>query len=381
MVTYNGQIVNNHDAVILLKAVEANQLQLYKRRLTSAERLGIMTGDIFIWEECQGMQRWTDGRRWGPSRVQGGFLWYREMESNEHTALIKQTYSLPQPIASTHEPKLHMVCYTNASNTGLRPSEDPSLAQFRQTTEYTTPSVLTSSKAATSKKPEPIKISNGPNATHTHNQSFSPPPTPPHSYSSTSTFTDPFHASAALTPPVSATRADFFEQRRASHPTNTSSNTNANAMQAGAYAATLAGRKAVRRGSSPYPSLVERKSSAKRPNALSLNHTAYVPPPMTSAPAAFTSQQHSQTVPTSFAAQQNAHRPSSSYSNSNSFAQMQSKSQQQQQQQQQAYAQRASLPPIATNPSRNSIASATARLSLCDEDRRQLDSFKLNGYL
>lgn len=83
MPTYNGQIINNLDAVILLKAVQADKLKVYRRRLTSSERNSIKTGDVFIWEECQGMQRWTDGKRWGPSRVQGGFLWYKEIEVEE----------------------------------------------------------------------------------------------------------------------------------------------------------------------------------------------------------------------------------------------------------------------------------------------------------
>ena len=81
--TYHGQIVHTYDATILLRAAEDGTLPVFRRRLTSSERLAIKPGDIFIWEEGQGMQRWTDGRRWGPSRVQGGFLWYKEVEDGK----------------------------------------------------------------------------------------------------------------------------------------------------------------------------------------------------------------------------------------------------------------------------------------------------------
>ncbi|TIB64457.1 hypothetical protein E3P78_01199 [Wallemia ichthyophaga] len=401
MVTYNGQIINNLDAVVLFKAVEASKLQLYKRRLTSSERMSIKSGDIFIWEECQGMQRWTDGRRWGPSRVQGGFLWYKEIEANEDTALIKQTYSLPQSVSNMiQEPKLHLVCYTNANNNLQRPSDDPTLEQFKHSTEYTTPSVLTSSAGQPNRsdRPEPIKILN--------DTSFSPPPTPPHSYNTPMIFTDPFQSSATITPPVSATRMDFMVEqgRRASHP-HTQSSSSGSAIQAGAYAATLVGRGAARRGSSPYPSprrnssIFERNasfSSGRRSNntsrptppaPLNLNQGLYIPPPMTSAPAAVTTH----TIPTTFAATNNMfqthtpahtqHRPSSSHSHGRGQVDYSKPAPPIHQQHPHAYAQRASLPPIANNIPRNSISTATSRINLCDEDKRQLDSFKFNDCL
>ena len=72
------------------------------RRLTGHERAMITPGTVWVWEEgkltlcprCRGihgagradvvveetnMRRWTDGRRWGASRVGGGgFLVYTE---------------------------------------------------------------------------------------------------------------------------------------------------------------------------------------------------------------------------------------------------------------------------------------------------------------
>ncbi|TIB81169.1 hypothetical protein E3Q22_01429 [Wallemia mellicola] len=394
MPTYNGQIINNLDAVILLKAVQADKLKVYRRRLTSSERNSIKTGDVFIWEECQGMQRWTDGKRWGPSRVQGGFLWYKEIEVEElfrkASSLVKQTYSLPQTLSnSLPDPKLHLVCYTNSFNKAIRPSQDSELSMFKDKIDYTTPSVLTS-PSVPDKRPEPINIVNP------SNRSFSPPPTPPQSFSNAA-FTDPFHGTV-ITPPVSATRADFNQvslsarqtNRRASHP-NTN---NASAIQAGAYAATLASRSSIRRGSSPYPSprrntsiFESRPSFSQRkrsnfgvPPTINTAQGANVPPPMTSAPATYTSQ----TIPTT-AVQQ---RPSSSHSqttadyvHSNKY--MPQRTAYQPLQQQPAYAQRASLPPITAsrNNSTSSITHATSIMSLCDEDKRQLDSFKFTGWL
>jgi hypothetical protein len=64
------------------------------RRLTGHERQAIRAGTVWAWEEGESlvsllsgtdsvgetcMKRWTDGKRWGASRVgQGGFLLYAE---------------------------------------------------------------------------------------------------------------------------------------------------------------------------------------------------------------------------------------------------------------------------------------------------------------
>jgi len=64
------------------------------RRLTGHERQAIRAGTVWAWEEGEFlgslmvgtdgsgetcMKRWTDGKRWGASRVgQGGFLLYAE---------------------------------------------------------------------------------------------------------------------------------------------------------------------------------------------------------------------------------------------------------------------------------------------------------------
>ena len=60
------------DALVVFEAVRIGVLPLIKRRLTSDERDQLSSGNVFVWEEAEhkgGLERWTDGRRWGPSRV------------------------------------------------------------------------------------------------------------------------------------------------------------------------------------------------------------------------------------------------------------------------------------------------------------------------
>lgn len=73
------------DAVLILEAVRQGLLPRCSRRLTGGERSQIGVGSVWVWEEEEtNMRRWTDGRRWGASRVGGGgFLIYREVEGSE----------------------------------------------------------------------------------------------------------------------------------------------------------------------------------------------------------------------------------------------------------------------------------------------------------
>ena len=63
----------------VLYAVARTLLPLITQRLNTKERRVIIAGDVYIWEErvtdtksCGpsiGMERWTDGMLWGPSRA------------------------------------------------------------------------------------------------------------------------------------------------------------------------------------------------------------------------------------------------------------------------------------------------------------------------
>ncbi|EPT04658.1 hypothetical protein FOMPIDRAFT_1112974 [Fomitopsis schrenkii] len=128
----NLRIRSVHDAEIVLHAVTLGVLPMVHRRLDDDDRLSLTTGCIYVWEErssnpleCTGqeIQRFTEGRSWGPSRARDDFLLYYEKESNSRSSvhlrnnllgsvqLIKQTYSVV-----VHEPdgktrKWHLNAY------------------------------------------------------------------------------------------------------------------------------------------------------------------------------------------------------------------------------------------------------------------------------
>lgn len=65
------------DAQTIFHAVSLRILPMVTRRLDTEERRAIHSGCVFVWEERSvgsdstslGIERWTDGIRWGPSRV------------------------------------------------------------------------------------------------------------------------------------------------------------------------------------------------------------------------------------------------------------------------------------------------------------------------
>ena len=122
------------------------------RRLDSEERSLIQPGSVYVWEERGphaeltgvGIERWTDGIRWGPSRVREGFLFYHEksqqsysdhlyggdkLPQNPRTVLIKQTYTVFVDTPRGQR-KWHLIAYfTEESLDRLRSIDDiPQLA-------------------------------------------------------------------------------------------------------------------------------------------------------------------------------------------------------------------------------------------------------------
>ncbi|KAK7473213.1 hypothetical protein VKT23_001311 [Stygiomarasmius scandens] len=98
-------------------AVKLGNLRMVTRRLDADERLALRSGCVYAWEERGphteitglGIERFTEGRRWSPSRVRDEFLFYyekytpQEPDSNSERAekppadwdpLVKQTYSV-----------------------------------------------------------------------------------------------------------------------------------------------------------------------------------------------------------------------------------------------------------------------------------------------
>ncbi|KAJ2774895.1 hypothetical protein IWQ56_000371 [Coemansia nantahalensis] len=156
--TYCGYIATTDDALLVFEACRLGILHRRTCRLSNSERSSIAPGCVFVWDETEsGIRRWTDGRRWSPSRVNGCFLIYAELEprsSEQHpppgtdcgdgiaqqprvpcavsdtpldSGLCKKTLSL----LTTQGGKLHLVCYyrkTDADAGRLAtPSHDPYL--------------------------------------------------------------------------------------------------------------------------------------------------------------------------------------------------------------------------------------------------------------
>ncbi|WRT69290.1 uncharacterized protein IL334_006274 [Kwoniella shivajii] len=138
------------DAIHILEAVRLGIVPRVTRRLTGHERAMIRPGTVWVWEEEEtNMRRWTDGRRWGASRVGGGgFLVYTESSESlspppsrsdspygQHSgyypgpgsssssssrrpeSLIKQTYSttMTHPVTGKLK-KFHVVAYSSKHN-------------------------------------------------------------------------------------------------------------------------------------------------------------------------------------------------------------------------------------------------------------------------
>ncbi|KIK69335.1 hypothetical protein GYMLUDRAFT_237148 [Collybiopsis luxurians FD-317 M1] len=127
------------DARVIFHAVNINALPMVTRRLDAEERAMITPGSVYVWEERGphaeltgvGIERWTDGIRWGPSRVREGFLFYHEkqdhhfvysddgelsraspMRTSSRTILIKQTYTVFVE-TSKGQRKWHLIAYFN----------------------------------------------------------------------------------------------------------------------------------------------------------------------------------------------------------------------------------------------------------------------------
>ncbi|TFY81972.1 hypothetical protein EWM64_g2040 [Hericium alpestre] len=150
------------DAQVIFYAVSQRILSIVSRRLDSEERRRIRSGSVYVWEERGpdaeatglGIERWTDGIRWGPSRVRDEFLFYNEKESDmdldvlghafnvqlqggsfygrPRERLVKQTYSVFVETPRGRR-KWHLIAYfTQESIDSLYTIEDfPELASLR----------------------------------------------------------------------------------------------------------------------------------------------------------------------------------------------------------------------------------------------------------
>ncbi|KAK5289417.1 Global transcription regulator sge1, partial [Exophiala xenobiotica] len=94
--SYFGFVDTHDNAVMLIQACVRGSLQVIKRRPTASERPSVaQSGHVFIYEEkSSGIQRWTDGRHWSPSRVLGEFLIYGERSAAQNQSPTTETDQL-----------------------------------------------------------------------------------------------------------------------------------------------------------------------------------------------------------------------------------------------------------------------------------------------
>ncbi|KAH9485085.1 cAMP-independent regulatory protein pac2 [Psilocybe cubensis] len=115
----NVRIRSTADAHKIFAAVQQGILHMVTRRLDADERIALRSGCVYAWEERGphseltglGIERFTEGRRWSPSRVRDEFLFYYEkysppaeanqignasdrMPPRDWDPLVKQTYSV-----------------------------------------------------------------------------------------------------------------------------------------------------------------------------------------------------------------------------------------------------------------------------------------------
>ncbi|KAF9564479.1 hypothetical protein CPC08DRAFT_815896 [Agrocybe pediades] len=92
----NVRIRSTRDALQVFHGVATHRLPLITRRLDAEERRNIVPGNVYVWEERGanteptglGMERWTDGMGWGPSRVRDEFLFYHQKDSDMTDDLV-----------------------------------------------------------------------------------------------------------------------------------------------------------------------------------------------------------------------------------------------------------------------------------------------------
>jgi hypothetical protein len=77
---FKGYVDTPRDALLLIEAALIGILAFCPKRLSTEERKQIKSGSIYIYKETESkIKRWTEGFNWGPSRILGHFLIYKEL--------------------------------------------------------------------------------------------------------------------------------------------------------------------------------------------------------------------------------------------------------------------------------------------------------------
>ncbi|KAJ7673429.1 hypothetical protein B0H17DRAFT_1140901 [Mycena rosella] len=77
--TFTGSSVETkQEAQRILIAASFGYIQVLEHPLSISEKQMISSGDIFVWDATR-VKKFRDGRRWGPSRGRGDFIYYEEV--------------------------------------------------------------------------------------------------------------------------------------------------------------------------------------------------------------------------------------------------------------------------------------------------------------
>ncbi|KAG7445860.1 uncharacterized protein BT62DRAFT_968638 [Guyanagaster necrorhizus] len=95
----NVRIRTPRDALVVFHGVALNILPLITRRLNIEEWRAVVAGNVYVWEERGvntetvglGLERWTDGMAWGPSRIRDEFLFYHQKNPDDDCVPITQS--------------------------------------------------------------------------------------------------------------------------------------------------------------------------------------------------------------------------------------------------------------------------------------------------
>ncbi|EOB14503.1 cAMP-independent regulatory protein pac2 [Nosema bombycis CQ1] len=86
-----GYIQTYEEAVLIVHTTRLGYLIPITQRLKMEERENLRSGDIFVFIESEnGMKRWTDGKIWSPSKINGQFLLYKEVPRHLSKSAIKK---------------------------------------------------------------------------------------------------------------------------------------------------------------------------------------------------------------------------------------------------------------------------------------------------
>ena len=116
--TFIGFIESQQDVLLLLEASLRDIVPLIQKRLSFKEREAIGSGHVYIYDEfTSGIVRWTDGKKWSPSRILGNFLIYKEVGTS---TLMKKTIN-----ATYGRTVYHLVAYYNEADLVFNRLEKP----------------------------------------------------------------------------------------------------------------------------------------------------------------------------------------------------------------------------------------------------------------